>query len=538
MSDPSGYSPSSSQIQRGKACTNCRNATLFGQLATNETPTQMLGTIRRLKERIDELELLVAPDPSRVYLSHPYIAPDQPTEPPTHVIAQLVNVFLERFVGSAYFFINHVQFRRSALLPFPFGHRNRPSPALLSATYLWGTVLAAFTPSDPYTPEAFLHFWVAADGCASTIPPEINVDIPWPSSSQCGATILRFLNGNDIQTSSPLALLAKSAILLERIIAFCARTVGSLDLATFSSLNRRLIAFQISLPPLPGGPTLVLTHALADLAILRLNAPHSRTSDTARNKAQAAAVRIATAVEGANLNHAAHNADPMFAPICATVASFWISELLYLYGVSGKGNYRIQTEARDLEMRLQRLIDVAGALAASPIAGGKTPRLVLSDHSDASLQSTAFLKLCHLIIEHTPSHLATSGDEFAFRHAIRGKGYFASHLPNSSSGQFQPPRRAHGNRNPRASGAAHFRPVNSPWSAMTSGSNLEERSRANDIIILQAVPEDALENMDFSQDMTAPVVVETIQWALQESRLYLSWIRLDSPLGSRTAIPF
>jgi hypothetical protein len=38
----------------------------------------------------------------------------------------------------------------------PFGHRNRPSPALLSAVYLWGCVLSHVTPSDPYTPDAFL----------------------------------------------------------------------------------------------------------------------------------------------------------------------------------------------------------------------------------------------------------------------------------------------------------------------------------------------------------------------------------------------
>jgi hypothetical protein len=42
----------------------------------------MLETIRRLKERIEELELLVDSDPSRVYLSRPYTMPNmQETSP-------------------------------------------------------------------------------------------------------------------------------------------------------------------------------------------------------------------------------------------------------------------------------------------------------------------------------------------------------------------------------------------------------------------------------------------------------------------------
>ncbi|KAJ7137049.1 hypothetical protein C8R44DRAFT_976395 [Mycena epipterygia] len=457
----------------------------------------MLETIRRLKERVEELEHLIGPDPSRVYLNEPYFPSDQSrrhtpdsigssftpepaslinmAEPPSYLIAQLVDLCLERFSGSGFFFFDRVQFRRAALLPLPFGNPNRPSPALLSATYLWGSVLAEITPSDPYTPAAFLqcaiqnipedlnrmtaaptlvletlqaevllslyylhtahpvqgqyhcaaawfiaqgarlnlvgssrehnaeyppfpvamslipsagngleqaqridafwavvlvnNYWVITTGSSSSILSGINVDTPWPSSSQGGATITRFLGGNDTQSSSSLALLAKASILLERIISFYARAVGAPDLTALTSLECRLFAFQASLPPISGGQTLLLTHAFTDLAILRLNAPHTRTSDTARYKAFAAAVRIATAVEGLNLIHAPRDVDPMFALISATVASFWISEMLFLYQTSQGGSYQAQTEYRQLETRVRLLVDAVALLAPySPIA--------------------------------------------------------------------------------------------------------------------------------------------------------------------------
>ena len=45
--------------------------------------------------------------------------------------------------GSQYgFFLNMSLFRSSMVLPFPLGHPHRPSPALLSAVYLWGLHLS------------------------------------------------------------------------------------------------------------------------------------------------------------------------------------------------------------------------------------------------------------------------------------------------------------------------------------------------------------------------------------------------------------
>ncbi|KAJ7732762.1 hypothetical protein DFH07DRAFT_944975 [Mycena maculata] len=545
MSGASSYASGSaamSPVQRGpKACTNCRRRKiartvlryfikcdgarpicnqcrlrpprskeaceyprLEGQY-NPDTPTQMLETIQSLRARIDELEFLAVPDPSRVYLNQPYASgahtpenldlgglnlttasssPTSPTdmlEPPRDLIANLVDVFLDRFSGSGYFFMEPHRFRQSALLPLPFGHPDRPSPALLSAVYLWGSVLSPVPPQDPYTAQSFLlcvlqnipqdlngfgsnphlaletiqaevlvsfyylhtacavqgryhasnaasialsadlhlirspqhtvpyppyalstpvllppgnaadesarinafwaviilnNYWVGAAGSPSAVPYGITIDTPWPASAQGGATITNFLNGNDAHGSSPIARLAKASILLERIIAFSARTValrgveGPPDPTALASLDRRLHTFQAQLPPLPGAqiPTLVLTHALADLAIVRLHAPYARTSDAARSKCLAAAGRIVAGVGAVNILDDAHRADPMLGPVYATVASMYMNELGALANYPAGGSPRAQAQVHELEARLGSLMGAMASLAAySPL---------------------------------------------------------------------------------------------------------------------------------------------------------------------------
>ncbi|KAF7367900.1 Zn(2)-Cys(6) binuclear cluster domain-containing protein [Mycena sanguinolenta] len=81
-------------------------------------------------------------------------------EPPPHLTEQLVDAFLSTFTPIEFFFLHAASFRHSALQPFPFGHYERPSPALLSAVYMWGARLSASqgdTPRHPvYNQEAFL----------------------------------------------------------------------------------------------------------------------------------------------------------------------------------------------------------------------------------------------------------------------------------------------------------------------------------------------------------------------------------------------
>ncbi|KAJ7200151.1 hypothetical protein GGX14DRAFT_169923, partial [Mycena pura] len=437
MTDVTGYGERSASpllpVQRGpKACTNCRRRKIkcdaarpvCNQCRTRpprskqpceyprpegyvyESPTQMLDTISALRARIEELEYLGASDPTNVYLNLGGLnlasgrtTPTQMLEPPTNIITTLLDIFLTRFVQSGIFFLDAERFRQAVLIPLPFGHRDRPSPALLSAVYLWGSVLSQghVPPHSPYTPAAFIacilqnipqdlasatashqrlldtiqaevllafyylyaaspvpgrahaaaaaslalganlhtirapspvmqtsyppfslagpvfpparnaveeaqrihafwavviinNYWVGTEGSPSAVPYSIPVDTPWPGSSQSGSTVTKFLAGNDSHGSSSVALLAKASILLERIIAFSARTtaVGPPDPTALASLDRRLHTFQAALPPLPGVQILVLTHALVDCAILRLHAPHTRASASARTKCLAA----------------------------------------------------------------------------------------------------------------------------------------------------------------------------------------------------------------------------------------------------------
>ncbi|KAJ7154883.1 hypothetical protein C8R43DRAFT_1106437 [Mycena crocata] len=506
-------SESSLSFQRGpKACTNCRRRKIkcdgvkpicnqcrlrpprskelcnYPQLEANsqEGSTQMLETIHALRARITELEYLATPDPSRVYLNQPYMlrergshTPDIPDlgglnltpgrpaggnmpEPPSHLVVNFVDLFLQRFAHSGYFFIDSNRFRQSALLPLPFGHSDRPSPALLIAVYLWGSALSHVTLNAPYTPDSFLvcvlqimpqdltgsgrnlvletiqaellisfyylhtarpvegrhhaavaaslalsanlhlirsahqhvpyppfalgtpilprpsnvveeaerinafwavviinDYWVGAEGSPSPIPNGIPIHTPWPASFQGGDTLTTFLNGNDTYGSSPTALLAKASLLLERIIAFSARTVGLPDSATLASFDRRLHSFQVSLPALPGPQPLILAHALVDFAIVRLYAPYTRTSDSARAKCLAAAARVVIGVGAVNILDGARTADPILGPVYAGVASVYMNEITAL-NRSPRGHGR----ARELETPLGSLMGAMASLAA------------------------------------------------------------------------------------------------------------------------------------------------------------------------------
>lgn len=444
-----------------------------------ETPGEMLETIRRLTERVHDLEAQTGADSPRVYLNEPYRASRTPgpgegpssasgrssssSNLPPDVVVQLVDAFLHHFLASGTFFLDAVQFRQLAILPPSGGH---VSLGLLSTVYLWGSVLSE-TPRAAYAPDAFLaralqhvsqdrasfssrphlilcilqaeillslyflrapdpvlgrhhcaaasalalgarlhvvraphkpfpafplstfllpspsdpadelqraagfwavvvlnNYWVAVDGGASFIPSDSSICSPWPSSSEAGATISKFLSGDDRTGLSVPALLVKSTILFERVVA-CGTAPP--DPAAFSVLDRRLASFQAALPPLHTAP---LTHAFVDLAILRLHAPSARASPSGRARALAAAARIIQVTEGINLgNGGAPTAEAIFGPICATTASFYLAEMVSVYPRVGQ-SASAQREYRELEKRLNYLMGAIAALAAhAPIAG-------------------------------------------------------------------------------------------------------------------------------------------------------------------------
>ncbi|KAF8191875.1 hypothetical protein K438DRAFT_1970250 [Mycena galopus ATCC 62051] len=83
-------------------------------------------------------------------------------EPPQPTVEILIDAFLGRFSDGGFFFLDPLQFWKSALLPLLFGHPERPSPALLCAVYLWGTHISSKSPSPEleYTTEELLALTV------------------------------------------------------------------------------------------------------------------------------------------------------------------------------------------------------------------------------------------------------------------------------------------------------------------------------------------------------------------------------------------
>ncbi|KAJ7118142.1 hypothetical protein C8R44DRAFT_790329 [Mycena epipterygia] len=220
-SSPTSHSPRSN-LPRGKACMNCRRRKIKcdgkkpvcsqclrspGTADDCEYPlegrsrTQQLEeTIKKLQSRIGELEIAGNDGQASIFLHEPYDSGDVPfmameipqfvnswtspgsvstspsslsrvttptsassssslvlEEPPLDVIERLVDAFLGNF-SQVGFFLDTATFRHSALMSFPFGHYNRPSPALLSAVYMWGSRLShAQEPRHPvYNEDAFL----------------------------------------------------------------------------------------------------------------------------------------------------------------------------------------------------------------------------------------------------------------------------------------------------------------------------------------------------------------------------------------------
>ncbi|KAF7298665.1 hypothetical protein MIND_00813700 [Mycena indigotica] len=479
-------------IQRGGACSNCRRRKLrcdgdrpscsqclnrpprskqpcqFEQERAHghQTPSQMQGTIKTLLSKVHDLERSrVSPTPE----------PDEAQildfqEPTPEIAAELITAFLEKFAHSGHFFLDLTRFAQSALLPLPFGHPSRPSPALLSVIYLWGSLLSTSIPhhsndstktflcvtlqnlpadirgfaihpklvletiqaeillsiyylhsalptqgryhaataaslaisaglhilrrvpipnhclSNPQFPvsesllpptedpieaveriDAFWatvivnNCWVAVQGSPSAIPGDMTVDTPWPGGILVGATLSRFLKGQetDGETSTSLALFSKASVLLERV---CSLNAGRMldDSVVRSALDNRLSAFQSSLtPPTPiaSDRALVFAHAFSDLAILRFHSPHLRNSEHSRYQALAAATRMVSVVSLATWG------DPLYAPICSAACAVFLDELASLR--STHANPSVLPEYQQTEQNLKWTMNTMRNFATS-----------------------------------------------------------------------------------------------------------------------------------------------------------------------------
>ncbi|KAJ7137061.1 hypothetical protein C8R44DRAFT_728980 [Mycena epipterygia] len=197
------------------------------------------------------------------------------------------------------------------------------------------------------------NFWVASHGGPSTIPPGLGIDIPWPSGTRTGATIATFLDGDEEDGYSPVALLTKASILLERIISLTGNP--PIDVNVFNTLDGRLYGFQSALPPSSGDRTLFMTHALTDLAIMSLHSRHARTSETARYKCLAAAGRVVSNVGSFDFSEPAHRAHPMLGPLFTNVWAVYTDELSALRG--GHPSPAARAQYHEIEQRLGSLVN-------------------------------------------------------------------------------------------------------------------------------------------------------------------------------------
>ncbi|KAJ7617093.1 hypothetical protein FB45DRAFT_1034394 [Roridomyces roridus] len=131
---------------------------------------------------------------------------------------------------------------------------------------------------------------------------------------------------------SPAQYLSRACIFFERVSS------PFTDSQAFFSLDNKLDSFHQSLPPLCGelaDRTLILTHALTDLAIVRLHAPYTRTAEAAREKSLTAARRIVAGLAHVDLLNGLVGADILLGPIYASVATFYIADIPFHQICSG-----------------------------------------------------------------------------------------------------------------------------------------------------------------------------------------------------------
>ncbi|KAJ7595951.1 Zn(2)-Cys(6) binuclear cluster domain-containing protein [Mycena floridula] len=192
-------SRSSGQLQRGRACENCRRRKIrcdgakpvcepcqrlarpgdeceYGD-GGRTSQQQLEDNVARLERRLKELE---APfEPSAIRLHNPYptagpssislpgsVAPQSSSpnvrpfeEPPMEVRKYLLQIFLSH-ASELGFFLNPTRFFDTALIARDMGHYSRPSPAVLSVAYLWGISLSqsrTYTVREPEYLARSLH---------------------------------------------------------------------------------------------------------------------------------------------------------------------------------------------------------------------------------------------------------------------------------------------------------------------------------------------------------------------------------------------
>ncbi|KAJ6493442.1 hypothetical protein C8R45DRAFT_989790 [Mycena sanguinolenta] len=205
-----------------------------------------------------------------------------------------------------------------------------------------GSLAQMFSPvqiSDVSRMEMIDAFWsvmilnncfVAASDIPSSIPCDAPVSTPWPTHFLNIATLAPFTPGNDLAGHSPLTLLAKASIQLERTVAFIARNAAFPPPPEFWAIGTRLETFRDHLPPFdanhPTDQVSLVTHSFVNVAIIRLHSPHTAVHADARPKCLAAAYCVAARLADAPIAEW-EMADPILGPLLAAVADVLIANL-------------------------------------------------------------------------------------------------------------------------------------------------------------------------------------------------------------------
>ncbi|KAJ7263640.1 hypothetical protein B0H12DRAFT_1103266 [Mycena haematopus] len=172
--------------------------------------------------------------------------------------------------------------------------------------------------------------FVAASDIPSSIPCDAPISTPWPTHFLNIAAPVPSMPGNDVAGHSPLTLLTKASIQLERTIAFTARNPVVLFLIhtrspsppAFWVIGNRLETFRGHLPPVeldhPTDQVSLVTYAFINVAIIRLYSPHTGSSGDARSKCLIAAMCVAARLVDARVAEW-EMVDPVLGPLLARV---------------------------------------------------------------------------------------------------------------------------------------------------------------------------------------------------------------------------
>ncbi|KAJ7358128.1 hypothetical protein DFH08DRAFT_439430, partial [Mycena albidolilacea] len=180
------------------------------------------------------------------------------------------------------------------------------------------------------------NYCVAASNTPSSMPYDAPITTPWPTHfPNVALSSVLFPDEDGVAGHSPLTLLTKASIHLERTMSFTARnSCPGLPLPSdFCAIETRLECFRNRLPPVDiGHPTdqiSLLTHAFVNGAILCLHSPYINVYAEARSKCLTAASCVTVRLADARLAEW-EIVDPILGPLLGAVADVLIASLTHV----------------------------------------------------------------------------------------------------------------------------------------------------------------------------------------------------------------